>query len=290
MSTAGGRAGIRVVIDERRPSSEAAVVDGPRTPASGARRATDPPTARTATETPPRLAKRGTASDVPPRIAERGTPSGVPPRIAERGTAADAPPRLADRRPARDSVAAPYSFDDFPVRVVRSMHEAARAYRARVAEEIQLREVAILTAIRDERRAGVLRARAEAAQNRRDLELWATTAQRQIKIERQRRKVEIDAELRRTLREKNREVDRRVREVEAAITAHRARVDAYFDAIEVERDAVAIAEQARLRPAFPRIDASASARLAAGTREPAERAAGPDRPAWVQTELFDLGG
>jgi hypothetical protein len=277
MSTAGGCAGIRVVIDERRPSSEAAVVADPRTPASSARRPTEPATVRTATDSPPRLAERGTSREVPPRPVARGT-------------AAEAPPRLADRRPARDSVAAPYSFDDFPIRVVRSMHEAARAYAERVAEEIQLRRVAILTAIRDERRADVLRARAEAAQNRRDVERWATTAQRQIKSERQRRKVEIDTELRRTLREKNHDVDRRVREVEAAITAHRSEVDTYFEAIDKERDPVAIAEHARRQPAFPRIDPSASAAGAAATREPTDPVAGPDRPAWVQTELFDLGG
>src|SRR6185503_2339605 len=137
----------------------AAVVNDPRTTASGARRPSDPPTARTATESPPRLTERGTASESPPRIAARGT-------------ASDAPPRLAERRPARDSVAAPYSFDDFPLRIVRSMHEAARAYRDRVAEEIQLRRVAILTAIRDERRADVLRARAEAVHDRQAVERW----------------------------------------------------------------------------------------------------------------------
>jgi hypothetical protein len=138
--------------------------------------------------------------------------------------------------------------------MVRSMHDAVRAYRARVAEEIELRRVAILTAIRDERRAAVLRARAEAVQNRRAVDMWALTAQRQVKRERQRRKVEVDAELRRTLREKNQDVDRRVRKIEATIAGHRAEIDAHFDAIDTERDPVVIAERVRRQPAFPTIE------------------------------------
>src|SRR4029078_6984202 len=136
--------------------------------------------------------------------------------------------------------------------IVRSMHEAARAYRDRVAEEIQLRRVAILASIRDERRAAVLGARAEAEPNGQAVERWATTAQRQIKSERQRRKVEIDTDLRRSLRENNHEGDRPVRQGGAAITAHRARVDQYFDALDKERDPLAIAEHAHRQPAFPR--------------------------------------
>jgi hypothetical protein len=138
------------------------------------------------------------------------------------------------------------------------MHEAARSYRARLAEELQLRQVAVMTGIRDERRAEAVRARKAAAQNRRAVDAWAATAQRQIKSERQRRKVEIAADLRRTLREQNQQVERRVKDVEAALAAYRAEVDAFFDAIAQERDPVSIAQRARRRPAFPVLDTTTS--------------------------------
>lgn len=197
-------------------------------------------------------------------------------------TASDVPPRLANRRPARGSVDAPYTIDDFPVRVVRSMHEAARAHRARLEEEIELRRVALTTAIREQRRADVMRARKEAAQNRRGVDAWAATSQRQIKSERQRRKVEIDNELRRSLREMNQQVDRRVKEIESALAAHRAAIDAFFEEIERERDPVAIAERASERPALRLLAPPEPSKP--GTIDDGS----PDPPAWIQAELFDL--
>jgi hypothetical protein len=237
---------MRVVIDDRRPSSEAAVVAVARTPANGRGPTTEPPTVPQTSETPP---------------------------------------RLADRRPARGSVEAPYTIDDFPVRVVRSMHEAARSYRARLSHEIELRRVAILSAIREQRRVDVVQAREEAAQSRRAVDAWAATAQRQIKSERQRRKVEVEVELRRTLREKNQQVDRRVIEIEAAFAAHRAAIDGFFDGIEQERDPVAVAERAHRTPAFPDPDQTATTSPPTPDRPRVRR---PEKPAWVQVELFEL--
>ena len=168
------------------------------------------------------------------------------------------PPGIPDRRPARPSTVQQDDDADFPKRFVPAMHEAARSYRARLAEELQLRQVAVMTGIRDERRAEAVRARKAAAQNRRAVDAWAATAQRQIKSERQRRKVEIAADLRRTLREQNQQVERRVKDVEAALAAYRAEVDAFFDAIAQERDPVSIAQRARRRPAFPVLDTTTS--------------------------------
>jgi hypothetical protein len=147
------------------------------------------------------------------------------------------------------------------------MHEAARSYQARLAEELQLRRVAVMTGIRDDRRAEALRARKAAAQNRRAVDAWAATAQRQIKSERQRRKVEITADLRRTLREQNQQVERRVKGIEATLAAYCAELDAFFDAIAQERDPVTIAQRARRQPAFPVLDMTTS------TNEPDRRSA-----------------
>jgi hypothetical protein len=190
---------------------------------------------------------------------------------AESPNGSSAPPSgVADRRPARASNGTREDVADLPVSLVRSMQAAAKAHRERVAEQIELRRVAILAAIRDQRRADAVRARQRTAESRRAVDAWAATAQRQIKTERQRRKVELDADLRRTLREQNLQVDRRVRDIEAALAAHRAELDAFFDTIERERDPVAIARHARQRPAFPELP------IAAATEPDPRSAAGAD--------------
>ena len=70
--------------------------------------------------------------------------------------------------------------------------------------------------------------------------------------------------------------DRRVRDIEAALAAHRADLDAFFETIERERDPVAIARQARQRPAFPELPVAAPTESEArsGTAE-----AGPETDA-----------
>ena len=115
-----------------------------------------------------------------------------------------------------------------------------------------------MTGIRDERRAEAVTARKAAAQNRRAVDAWAATAQRQIKTERQRRKVEIQADLRRTLRVQNQKAEQRVKDIEAALAAYGAEVEAFFDAIERERDPLTIAQRARQTPAFPALDVPTS--------------------------------
>ena len=173
-------------------------------------------------------------------------------------TTAATPPGIPDRRPARLSTARPEEGADFASRFVQAMHETARSFRARLAEELQLRRVALMAALRDHRRAEVVRARKVAAQNRRAADAWAATAQRQIKSERQRRKVEIEADLRRTLREQNQQLERRVKDVEAAVAAYCAELDSFFDAIEQDGDPVTIAKRARRPPTFPVLDLTTS--------------------------------
>ena len=163
-------------------------------------------------------------------------------------------PRVPDRRPAKAPIEPPDDAADFAIRFLRAIHDAARSYRTRLAEQLQLRRLDVMARMRDVRRAEALRARKAAAANRRGVDAWAATAQRQIKAERQRRKVEIEADLRRTLREQNQQLERRVKDVEAVLAAYRAELDTYFDAIEREQDPVTIAERARRRPPFPVID------------------------------------
>jgi hypothetical protein len=149
-------------------------------------------------------------------------------------------PRVPDRRPAKAPIEPPDDAADFAIRFLRATHDAARSYRTRLAEQLQLRRLDVMARMRDHRLGAD--------------DAWAATAQRQIKAERQRRKVEIEADLRRTLREQNQQLERRVKDVEAVLAAYRAELDAYFDAIEREQDPVTIAERARRRPPFPVID------------------------------------
>jgi len=230
------------MIDEREPGTEAAAIavararTKGRTPAAeGAPALPDP------IETPPRLPE---PTDAPPRLADRR--NGIP-----------------DRRPPRANIGLREDNADFPVRLAREMQTATKAYRAKLTEEVELRRVAILAGIRDERRADVLRARQEVAKNRRAVDAWAATAQRQIKTERQRRKVELEADLRRTLRDQNRSVDQRVKAVEAAFATHKAELEAFFDAIEHERDPEEIARHALTKPAFPDLDVASAADVSA---------------------------
>jgi gas vesicle protein len=241
------------MIDEREPGTEAAAIAVARARTKGRTPATESPSPSESTDTPPSLP----------------APTDAPPRLADRRNGA-----VPDRRPGRANIGLREDNADFPVRLAREMQAAAKAYRARLAEEVELRRVAILAGIRDERRADVLRARQEVAKNRRAVDAWAATAQRQIKTERQRRKVELEADLRRTLRDQNRDVDRRVKAVEEALAAHKEALEAFFDAIEHQRDPEEIARHALQKPAFPELDEPAAASAVAS---PA--AAKPTKPA-----------
>ena len=156
--------------------------------------------------------------------------------------------------------------DDFLTRLARSMQAVARAKRTRIAEEVDLRRVARLTELRDGRRAEALRLRQLAAENRRAIDAWAESAKRRITNERQRRKAELESDLKRSLREENRRVDRRVKDTEAMIAAHLAEIEGFFAELEREMDPVKLAEQAQRPPAFP--DLSARAESGGGSSGP----------------------
>src|SRR5436190_2981595 len=106
---------------------------------------------------------------------------------------------------------------DFLKRLARSMQAVARAQRTRIAAEVDLRRVARLAELRDGRRAEALRLRQLAAENRRAIDAWAESAKRRITNERERRKAELESDLKRSLREENRRVARRVKDFEAVI-------------------------------------------------------------------------
>jgi len=155
---------------------------------------------------------------------------------------------------------------DFLTRLARSMQAVARAQRTRIAAEVDLRRVARLTELRDGRRAEALRLRQLAAENRRAIDAWAESAKRRITNERERRKAELESDLKRSLREENRRVARRVKDIEAVIVAHVAEIEGFFAELEREMDPVRLAEQAQRPPAFP--DLAARAESSGGSSGP----------------------
>jgi hypothetical protein len=105
-----------------------------------------------------------------------------------------------------------------------------------------------------------------AAENRRAIDAWAESAKRRITNERERRKAELESDLRRTLREENRRVDRRVKDVEAAIAAHVAELEGFYAELEREMDPIRLAEQAQRPPPFP--DLAARSESGGGSTSP----------------------
>ena len=180
--------------------------------------------------------------------------------------ASDAP---ADDAPADDAPSAggdqPESTTaephDFLTQLARAMQATAGAERSRVTEEIDRRRSAHLAAIHDQRDAEVARMRELADEDRRGIDEWAEAEHRRIQAERDRRTTELEADLTKSLEEHRRQVDDKVQTVEFAVTAHRAEVDAFFDALDAETDPVRIAQQAGLRPVFPDLDAVVEATL-----------------------------
>jgi hypothetical protein len=148
---------------------------------------------------------------------------------------------------------------DFLTQLAQAMQATAGAERSRVAEEIERRRSAHVAAIHERRDAEVARMRELADEDRRGIDAWAETEHRRIQAERDRKTTELQVDLTKSLEEHRRQVEDKVQTVEFAVTAHRAEVDAFFDALDAETDPVRIAQQAGRRPVFPDLDAVVAA-------------------------------
>ena len=176
---------------------------------------------------------------------------------AESDAAATSDP-VSDVDPAESPAAEP---PDFLTQLARAMQATAGAERSRATEEIDRHRSAHVAAIDGRRDAEVARMRELADEDRRGIDEWAEAEHRRIQAERDRRTTELEVDLTKSLEEHRRQVDDKVQTVEFAVTAHRAEVDAFFDALDAETDPVRIAQQAGLRPVFPDLDAVVEATL-----------------------------
>jgi hypothetical protein len=96
-----------------------------------------------------------------------------------------------------------------------------------------------------------------AAEDMKAIESWADGERKRIQLERHRRSTELHEDLDLSLAEHGSKIEREIEGVEAAITAYRAEVEAFFDGLERETDVVVIAQHASWRPVFPTLDAVA---------------------------------
>jgi hypothetical protein len=158
--------------------------------------------------------------------------------------------------PATDNAAAPGSDDAaaFLSQLVLAMQTTAGAERNRIAADTDRRRDEHLAAIQSRREAEAQKMRELAADDLRAIDGWAEEERQRIHAERERRATDLDVDLEKSLAEHGAKVDREVEVVEAAISAYRIDVDAFFAVLEHETDPVAIAQHAGRRPVFPALD------------------------------------
>lgn len=156
-----------------------------------------------------------------------------------------------------DGAAATATDDDssaFLADLARVMQAAAGAERVRISEESERRRNAHLDVIRARETSEAEELRVLAEGDIKAIDTWADTEVERIQSERERRIVTRRAELSQRLDDHRLLIGREVDAVEAAITAYRTEVEAYFGRLDAEGDPVAIAQAAGNRPIFPALD------------------------------------
>jgi hypothetical protein len=150
--------------------------------------------------------------------------------------------------PSSDDAAA------FLSQLVLAMQTTAGAERNRIAADTDRRRDEHLAAIQSRREAEAQKMRELAADDLKAIDGWAEEERQRIHAERERRATDLDVDLEKSLAEHGAKVDREVEVVEAAISAYRIDVDAFFAVLEHETDPVVIAQHAGRRPVFPALD------------------------------------
>ena len=139
--------------------------------------------------------------------------------------------------------------------LAHTMQSTLNAARTRVAEDVERRRIAHIAAIYARRDVEASQIRELADENRKAVDTWAAAERLRIQFDRERRTQQVEADLETDLAEHSLRIDREIATAEAAITAHRADIDAYFATIHHEMDPVALAQFAVRRPQFPNLEA-----------------------------------
>jgi len=162
--------------------------------------------------------------------------------------------------------------------LVEAMQGPVAAEHARVVEDIERRRQDLVAAINARRAIDDNRMRDLAAVDHQAIDTWAASERLRVQFEQERRTHELEQDLVESLAQHQVKIDREIEAAEAAIVAHRADLNAFFETLRRETDPVVIAQLAHQRPVFPgseAIAASAVAEAASGAAEPAPVAAEP---------------
>ena len=168
-------------------------------------------------------------------------------------------------------VAQSVTDDAFLAELVRTLQTTAGVERVRIAEEADQRRQSHIDEIRARQSSEADRMRDLANTDTKAIDSWANGETKRIQAERERRTKERRDDLEKSLAEYTAKIDQEIETVEAAISAYRAEVDAFFESLDGETDLVRIAQHATRRPAFPSLDL-AMAPVAAAEAEAAAAA------------------
>jgi hypothetical protein len=133
------------------------------------------------------------------------------------------------------------------------MQTTAAAEKARVIAEMDARREALIAAVVARRDSESTRIRELADDDIKGIDAWADSERERIQSERERRVQVVRADLELSLTQHGTNIDREIEGVDAAITAYRTDVEAFFTALERETP-LAVIQQAGRRPVFPSVD------------------------------------
>jgi len=158
----------------------------------------------------------------------------------------------------------------------QAMQTTAAAEKARVIAEMDARREALIAAVVARRDSESSCIRELADDDIKGIDAWADSERERIQSERERRVQVVRADLELSLTQHGTNIDREIEGVDAAITAYRTDVEAFFTALERETP-LAVIQQAGRRPVFPSVDTIVSqpagpARAPAGDATPAPAA------------------
>ena len=173
--------------------------------------------------------------------------------------AADGPKAVEEPAAAAASLSAAAADDDdggaFLADLAKAMQSTAGAEHVRVSEETERRRGAHLDEVRSREVAAADELRGIAENDVKGIDSWADAEIERIQRERERRILARRRDLESSLDDHRSLVAREIEAVDAAIVAYRAEIESYFSRLDAETDPVAIAREARSRPAFPALDA-----------------------------------
>jgi hypothetical protein len=163
-------------------------------------------------------------------------------------TASDLPSQVSNPDGGEDDIAA------FLASLARAMQTSAVAEHARLSESAEQRRQAHIQGLGSREATEAEQLRELAERDISGVDMWAEGEIARIRLQREERIAARRAQLQSRLEEHHSKIEREIQVVEAAVSAYRADVDRFFGGLEAEKDPIALAQQARERPAFPPLD------------------------------------